>query len=268
LVRTHWHDLPARVRTAVGDRVGPITAAGSASAGRNSEIAATLDTPSGKVFVKGMRTDNPRIPAQHREAMINPYVLPVAPRLLWHVVVDGWDLMGFEHVEGRPVDLAPGSVDLPGIADALLVLAGLPCPDLPLKRTEQRWADYTDPTELALLRGDTLLHTDLHPDNMLTDGHTVRFVDWAWPTIGAGWIDTAILTLWLITHGHTVHDAESWARRSPWWRAASTEAVDAFTTANSRLWDEIATADPQPWKQRVAAAAQEWSQHRLHGPHR
>jgi hypothetical protein len=125
LVRTHWHDLPARVRTAVGDRIGPITAAGSASAGRNSEIAATLDTPSGKVFVKGMRTD-------------------------------------------------------------------------------------------------------LHPDNMLTDGHTVR---------------------------------------SPRWRAASTEAVDAFTTANSRLWDEIATADPQPWKQRIAAAAQEWSQHRLHGPH-
>jgi len=97
---------------------------------------------------------------------------------------------------------------------------------------------------------------------MLTDGHTVRFVDWAWPTIGAAWIDTAILALWLIAQGHTVHEAEGWARQSPAWPTSPSEAIDTFTSANSRLWEDIATADPEPWKQRLAAAAQEWSQHR------
>jgi hypothetical protein len=263
LARTHWHDLPDTVRTAVQAQIGPVADAESASAGRNSEVAAILDTLNGKVFVKGTRADHPQVVTQRREAEINPYVEPVAPRLLWHLEAAEWDVLVFEHVDGRPVDLAPGSGDLPDIAATLNALAEMPCPALPLKRIEQRWADYMNPAALELLAGDTLLHTDLHPDNMLTNGRRVYFVDWAWPTIGAAWVDTAILALWLIATGHSVRQAEEWAQRSPTWRTVSTEAIDTFTEANTRLWDEIATADPQPWKQRLAKVAQEWSQHRL-----
>jgi hypothetical protein len=263
LARSHWHDLPDTVRTGIQARTGIVADAVSASAGRNSAVAVILDTPDGKIFVKGTRADRPQAVTQRREAEINPHVLPVAPRLLWHLKADGWDLLGFQHVQGRPVDLAPGSTDLPAIAAALTTLAGVPCPALPLKRIEQRWAEYANPAALELLAGETLLHTDLHPDNMLTNGQKVYFVDWAWPTMGAAWVDTAILALWLIASGHSVAQAEDWARRSPTWHTVSDQALDTFTHANTRLWDQIATADPQPWKRRLADVAQQWSQHRL-----
>jgi hypothetical protein len=263
VARTHWHDLPDTVRTGIQARTGPVADAASASAGRNSEVAAILDTPDGKVFVKGTRADHPQALTQRREAEINPHVQPVAPRLLWHLETGGWDLLGFEHINGRPVDLAPGSGDLPDIAAALTAVTNMPCPTVPLKRIEQRWTGYANPAALALLAGDTLLHTDLHPDNMLTNGRKVYFVDWAWPTLGAAWVDTAILALWLISTGHSVDQAELWARRSPTWHTVSPQALDTFTQANTRLWDQIATADPQPWKRRLADVAHQWSQHRL-----
>jgi hypothetical protein len=40
------------------------------------------------------------------EAKINPWVLQVTPRLLWHLQANGWDVLGFEHVEGRHADYA------------------------------------------------------------------------------------------------------------------------------------------------------------------
>ncbi|GAB2452097.1 hypothetical protein GCM10027262_76630 [Nocardia tengchongensis] len=51
---------------------------------------------------------------------------------------------------------------------------------------ETRW--------LAWAEGETLLHTDLRPDNLLvTAGGTVVVVDWAWPCRGAAWVDLAFL---------------------------------------------------------------------------
>jgi hypothetical protein len=53
-------------------------------------------------------------------------VLQVAPRLLWHVDADGWNVLSFEHVAGRHADYSPGSPDLPKVIDAMRIDDPLP----------------------------------------------------------------------------------------------------------------------------------------------
>jgi hypothetical protein len=258
--RTDWVDLPHGLRQTVESRTGSVLTAATASEGQNSEVAAVLDTASGKVFIKGLRSDHPRVWTQQREALVNPYVRHVGPRLLWQVEADGWNVLGFEHVSGRHADYSPGSPDLPKVIEAMRRLGATSVPDLPLKRAEERWAGYLDdPTALGLLRGETLLHTDYNPMNILVAGDVARLVDWAWPTRGAAWIDPACLALRLMAAGHRVAEAEAWAARSPAWVAAPREAVDAFAIVSLHMWDEIASHDPVPWKRRMRATVQEWA---------
>ncbi|MFE4665461.1 aminoglycoside phosphotransferase [Streptomyces sp. NPDC056716] len=264
-MRLHWDDLPPATRAAVEAHTGSVQAAVTVEKGLNSEIAATLDTRTGRVFVKGVRTDHPRAWTQNREAAVNRYVVPLAPRLLWRVNDGTWDLLGFEQVDGRPVDYRPHSGDLPLVADALTTLSGVRAPaDLELKHIDQRLADYLDHSDDAdLLRGETLLHTDWHPDNILIAANAARVVDWAWPTRGAAWIDAACWALWLISAGHTPADAERWAAKTPAWPAAPRRALDVFATAQKRLWTGIAADAPGiPWIQALAAAADRWTAHR------
>jgi hypothetical protein len=258
--RTHWADLPPGLREVIESQTGTVLTATTASEGRNSEVAAVLDTTSGKVFIKGLRTDHPRVWTQEREAMVNPFVVQVGPRLLWHVEADAWNILGFEHVAGRHADYSPGSADLPMVIDTMSVLGRVHCPHLPLKRSEQRWAGYVDDSAaMELLRGDTLLHTDYNPMNILVTDDAARIVDWAWPTRGAAWIDPACFALRLMAAGHHPAEAEAWAARVPVWADAPPDAVDTFAIISLRMWDEIATDDPQPWKREMRAMVQEWA---------
>ncbi|MGH7746290.1 MAG: aminoglycoside phosphotransferase, partial [Candidatus Dormibacteria bacterium] len=127
---------------------------------------------------------------------------------------------------------------------------------------DDRWAGLIDDATLHLLAGKHLLHTDLNPHNILIAEHA-HIVDWAWPTLGAAWIDPACAALWLIAEGHTPPTAEAWAAQIPSWTAASRHGINAFTTASCRLWEQIAHDDPQPWKLRLHAAAQAWDEHRM-----
>ncbi|MDN3056161.1 aminoglycoside phosphotransferase [Streptomyces sp. SRF1] len=266
-MRMHWDDLPAHTRDAVAARTGPIFAAATADKGLNSEIAATLDTRAGRVFVKGLRCDHPRAWTQQRETVINPYVAPLAPRLLWSINDGEWHLLGFEHLDGRPADYSPGSDDLPLVAEAITVLSGVRAPaDVELKQIEQRLADYVDgPDDAALLHGGTVLHTDWTPDNVLIVDNVARVVDWAWPTRGAAWIDAACWVVWLVSTGHTPADAELWAAKTPEWSTASVLALDVFATAQRRLWAGIAADSPDvAWKRSLADAAQQWATYRQH----
>ncbi|WP_399055153.1 phosphotransferase family protein [Streptomyces evansiae] len=264
-MRMHWEDLPPATRAAVAARTGPIYATTSTDKGMNSELAATLYTRAGRIFVKGLRCDHPRVWTQQREATINPYVAPLAPRLLWTINDGEWNLLGFEHLDGRPAAYAPGSDDLPLVAEAIITLAGVRAPaDVELKQIEQRFADYVDhPDDAALLRGDTVLHTDWTPDNVLIVDNAARVVDWAWPTRGAAWIDAACWVVWLVSAGHTPEDAELWAAKTPAWSTAPARALDVFATAQQRLWAGIATDSPEvAWKQTLADAAQQWLTYR------
>jgi hypothetical protein len=213
---THWEELSEGVRSAIRTKTGHVLRAQTVSEGLNSEIAAILHTSTDKIFIKGLRSDNPRAWTQQMEVMINPYVAQVSPRLLWHIETEGWNVLAFEHIEGRHPDYSPGSDDLPKVVTAILLIGEITCPQLPLKRAEQRWAPYMNDT--SALRGDTLLHTDFNPLNVLIND-TARVIDWAWPTRGAAWIDPACFILRLMAAGHTPHEAEAWARQAPSWGA-------------------------------------------------
>lgn len=258
--RFEWFDLPESVRTAVEQASGPVVKAEAATEGLNSHLAAVLYTASGSLFLKGIRTDHPAVIAQRREAAINPHVRTVTPELLWQAEVDGWDLLAFEAVEGRHADYTPGSSDLPKVVDMLTELGRIRAPKLPLRVAEERWAEHVDdPASLELLAGDTLLHTDISPYNVLITCGPARIIDWAWPTKGAAFIDPCYFAIRLMAAGHAAQEAESWAARVPAWREAPREAIDAFVSISARMWSEIAAGAPHDdWKKRMGSVAVDW----------
>jgi len=262
--RTDWAALPEAVRRAIAARTGTVLSATTAADGRNSAVALLVQAARGPFFVKGLRAGHPGVVAQRREALINPHVLAVSPRLRWQVAVDGWDLLGFDLIAGRQADYTPGSPDLPLVIDVMRRIAQLTCPTGgQVKQAGQRWAGYVDsPSDLDLLCGDALLHTDYNPCNVLISDQGARVIDWAWPTRGAAFIDPACLVMRLMASGHTAAGAEQWVAGTSAWDQAPARAIDVFASATARLWTEIAAADPRPWKQHMAGVAGQWAQHR------
>lgn len=262
--RTDWDDLPAETRANVEKHTGPIRSAVTMSEGLNSAVAVLVTTDSGDVFVKGLRRAFPRRWTQDMEWMIGPYVAGFAPKPLWRVEDDEWDLIGFEGIDGLHASFDPGSPDVALVTDAMYLLGRIPCPDLALKTAESRWKPYMgDQGDLRWLVGDRLLHTDYNPLNVLIADGRALLIDWAWPTKGAGWIDPACLILRLMLGGHTAEEAEKVCTDLPAWRAAPAEGVNAFAGASLNMWEEIAQADSAPWKTAMAEAAEEWLQHRV-----
>ncbi|WP_030184213.1 aminoglycoside phosphotransferase [Streptomyces sp. NRRL S-813] len=266
--RRHFHDLPAQARQAITDKAGPVRAARTAEGGLNSAIAAFIDTDDGMMFVKGIPADHPQAPAQRREAAIAPHLPHACPRLYWHIESAGWDLLGYELLQGQHADYTPGSADLPLVAAAVQELQETTAPtDIPIKAAEQRWAAYAPPGTADLFAGDTLLHTDLAPHNVLVDDRA-HLIDWAWPTRGAAWIDPAVLILRLLQAGHSLTSADAFAHRFPSWQSAPPAAVQAFAAANAATWAEIAHADTTPWKAAMARHAADFHSHVLTFPDR
>jgi hypothetical protein len=268
MATTRLQEVPAPVHAAIKGQVnGTILGMDTVRGGLNSEIAVRVRTNAETIFVKGLRTEHRRVWTQEREAEIGPFVRPVAPRVLWHTAEAGWSLVAFEHIDGRHVDYSPTSPDLPLVVDALETLAAIPCPDLPLRVAEQRWAAYVeDKSVLEQFRGPALLHTDFNDQNILIADGRARFVDWAWATRGAAWIDPALWVIWLISAGgHEPSQAEAWAARTGAWHTAPHAALNAFADANAKLWHEIGGSDPDPWTARLVTAADRWRAYRDRG---
>ncbi|MGC7102739.1 phosphotransferase family protein [Amycolatopsis lurida] len=289
-----WDDLPYPVRAAIEAQIGPVTHAEVPEAGRNSDFAATLHTGHGMVFCKGIADAGGKRGAMHRhEADINPY-LPsaIAPGLLWRAEADGWLLLGFEHVSGHHADLSPGSPDLPRVADAVSTmsseLAGCSAPDVPSLAEKMAWMSgwrrlrHKPPAELdqwsrdrldllveweaqgiEAVEGDSLVHTDLHPLNILVGDSQAWVIDWAWSRTGAPWVDAAHLVVRLIDQGHTPETAERWATTTTTWSAASAEALTAFSVGLLGMWTYLQHTDPLPMRAGLRAAARRWVGYRL-----
>jgi hypothetical protein len=262
--RVSWHHLPAGLRGSIETAVGPFERAEQVAAGHSCLAAMVVHTTAGSWFLKGIRSDHPRaVWNQSNEAAINPYVAPVTAPLEFRIQAEGWDVLGFGYLAGhRHASLAPGSPDLPAITAALRALATIPAPaGMPLRTIEDRWAGYIG-HRADLLAGAAIAHTDLHRHNILIGTAGAKLVDWAWPTLAAPWVDTACAGVQLIAAGHHPAGAEAWCQQMPAYRAASSQAADAFTEATRLMWHEIAASDPQPWKRDVAAAASRWAAHR------
>ncbi|MFJ7969655.1 aminoglycoside phosphotransferase [Streptomyces sp. NPDC096324] len=258
-------ELPDTARALIEKASGPIIDLGTVHTGLNSSIAAVVRTRRGTLFVKGLPLDHPRVWTQEREADIAVHVHSIAPRLCWHVEADGWSLLGFEHVEGGHADYTPGSSDLPAVSASMARLTELRAPGVELKTMPDRFRQYVDdPAELEWFEGHSLLHTEWNPHNVLIADDGAVFVDWAWASTGAAWIDPALWLLWLIAHGHTPEAAESVASAHPAWKTAPPEGLDTLARVQQRLWDSIAEQSPDEWAQPMQAAARVWNMHRQH----
>jgi hypothetical protein len=263
--RIQWADLPGPLKAAIEDRTGPITSGRAVTAGQNSPLAAIIHTRDGKVFVKGLPADHPRVITQEREAAAAPLVSRLSPALLWHFDEAGWNVLGFEHIPGRAADYSPGSPDLDLVISLMEALSRVrvPADPGPLKRAEDRWKTYTDDADDALtLAGGSLAHTDWMPDNILIAHDRAWLVDWAWPTLAAAWIDPASWLLRIMARGHTASEAEAHAARLPAYATADPAHIDIFVRANVRMWNEIEQTNGRPWAKIVAHTARTWAQHR------
>lgn len=262
--RSTWEDLPSTVREAVEQRAGDVLDVEPAKAGEHSDITATLRTPSGPVFVKGMRTtpEGPDLWALRREARIYPHVSHYAPRLLWRIEAGGWLLLAFEHVEGRHADYTPGSPDLDILAKLVEQLQAEPCPSILTRPAERRWEQHTD--DVTPMAGASLVHLDLNPANLLItrDGRP-RLVDWGFASRGAAWLEPALLIQWLIAAGHSPCEAEQWVSCFPSWQAAPPAHIDHFAKVNAAFWRDISARNPAPWVSDITRWVTQWAGHRL-----
>lgn len=256
--------LTPQLRALVGTHAGEITKVSrTAARGRSSDLTAVLDCARGRFFVKAMRNRRGgRRDSLVRERLINPFVRPLSPRLLWEAEDDHWLVAGFEAVDGRPADFGPGSSDLPGVVEALNEIARIRLPAVADGWAEERWDRFASGTE-HVLRGNTLLHTDIAPHNVLIGDGTTWVVDWSWPTRGAGFIDPATFVVQLIASGHAVEAAQEWASGCDEWSGADPSAVDAFALAHLRMWRTRAERFPgQEWVREMAGVTRRWAGHR------
>ncbi|MFI6409765.1 aminoglycoside phosphotransferase [Streptomyces sp. NPDC050548] len=258
--RITLEDLPLAALAAVERQTGPVLKTETVSQGFNSELATRVFTDSGSCFVKGLRADHKRVWTQQREAEVNPFLRGIAPALLWQVEEAGWVLLGFENLKGHHADYAPGSPDLPKVADLLRRLGEVSCPEVQLRRAEQRLQAYAaKPSDLEYFAGRSLLHTDLNDHNVIVDD-SAYLVDWAWATRGAAWLDAAFWVVWLMAAGrHEPESAEQWAHKIHAWHVAPTDGITAFARATANVWEEIAGDDPDEWTARMLGAARRWA---------
>jgi hypothetical protein len=264
--RIPWESLPGSLKQAIEARTGTITAGRTMTAGQNSPLAAVVDTPAGRVFVKGLPSEHRKVITQDREAAVAPLVAAVSPALLWHFDEAGWNVLGYQYAPGRHANYRPGSPDVSQVVELMEALSRIPAPadSGPLKRAEDRWKSYVDnPGDELAFAGTALTHTDWAPDNVLIAPDRPWLIDWAWPTLGAAWIDPACWLLRLIAAGgHIPSEAEYQAARLTAFAAADPAHVDLFARANVRMWTEIAQASGSDWTVKMAQGARAWADHR------
>lgn len=267
--RIQWDDLPGSLKEAISDRTGPIISGRAVRDGLNSPLAVVIEAPGGKMFVKGIPSGHRQAKTQDREAAAAPLVRDISPALLWHFDEAGWNVLGFEHVQGRAADYSPGSPDLDAIARLMDLLSRIEVPDGhgPVKYAADRWKSYVaDPADAQVLAGPTLIHTDWMPDNVLVAGGRAWLIDWAWATLGMAWIDPVCWLLRLMAHGHRTEQAEALARRLPAYANADPTHVDVFAYANVSSWNEINEQhnreNRSSWITTMAQTARKWAEHR------
>lgn len=265
-MRSDWSDLPPEALDAITAHAGPIRSIEPAPAGNHADIAATVHAAGNRLFVKAARKttpdqDGPEVRSLRWEAAINPHVTEYAPRLHWTVEAGGWLVLAFEHVQARHAAYTPGSPDLDTLTKIIDSLQTHPLPAvLNRKRVERRWEMMGEVTPLA---GDTLLHADLNPANVLLgeDG-TAHVVDWTFAGRGAAFLEMALLVPWLLQAGHSPAEAERWAARFPAWTSADPSAIDLFARVFADKWQTNITGNPADWALAHAAAAQRWALYR------
>lgn len=229
--RIQWAELPDALRDAITARTGQVISGRAVTDGKNSPLAAVIETRNGKMFVKGLPSGHLRVITQSREASAAPLVKGLSPALLDRFDEADWNVNIFEYIEGRSADYSPGSPNIERVTDLMTALSAIKVPGRPgpWKPIETRMRTYVDdPADAALFTGQTLTHTDWMPDNVLITHSGAKLIDWAWATPADAWTDPAFWLLRLIAHGHSAQQAETVASRLPAYAAADPARVDLF----------------------------------------
>lgn len=227
-VRPRWAALPgdllARIEARLGARI--VHAADQANGFTHGLAARLLLADGSRAFGKAMPAKDGLAGAYRAEAWCAarlPAAVP-ASRLRFSLEADGWVVLVFDDVEGRNPDITNPD-ELAAVLRAFDRLAEVltpnPVPCAPSCEAElgplvNVWREYAtggppaglDPWARRNLdrlvdlesgwvqatAGDTLLHFDLRPDNMLISrAGEVLTVDWACACVGAPWVDLLIL---------------------------------------------------------------------------
>ncbi|MFD0853281.1 hypothetical protein ACFQ07_13655, partial [Actinomadura adrarensis] len=185
--RVTWEGLPAALREAVAEQIGPPAKVETIDEGRRTPFVAALTTRSGdRLFVKAALDGTRAAEQLAREQAVAPHVTTISPELLHTVEVCGWLLLAFDWVEGTRANYMIDSPDVSTVLEAIADLDRIRCPaEVPLIWFERRWSSYTPASrDLTRLAGSALLHTDLNPTN-LRIGAAAKLVDWAAASRGA-----------------------------------------------------------------------------------
>lgn len=296
--RVEWRDIPAAVRGEITGCLGAsLTRAETQDGGFTAGLAARLLMADGRrVFVKGIPTGHPLAGMYEEEVAVSAAVPSgfSSPELLWSGRSEGWILLLFDDVDGCHPSLAPGSGDVPAVLRTVASMgeALSPCPfggarpvAEAMARVSHCWESLAgDPPEdlsvwcvrhlrdlvewetlwMRAAEGDTLLHADLRPDNMLREHRSgmVYVVDWAFGYRGAAWFDVAWLVPYLIMDGHSAASAEAALAEIPAWRSADPDAVTSLAVSVAGHWELARRRPSRPrlraYQRREAAAALDW----------
>jgi hypothetical protein len=268
-----WSQAPESLRRGVTDAVGsPIVSAHTPPGGFTPGVTARLLLADGRrCFIKAACASFGEwvATAYRHEAAINahlPTAVP-APRMWTHLDDGEWICLIFDDVAGRFPSPSWDGEDLPRVLNALArsarAMTPSPVPGAATVRDafsgvlgdswkrlhhdpalsdadpwaakhladliakEPHWADGVD--------GATLLHLDLRRDNILITPTQVMFVDWAWPAVGAAWLDMACL-LPTVAAQTARHDVDAVFRSRHAGQTAPAEAVNAFLVALAGYW--------------------------------
>lgn len=240
MARYEWSDLPEAVRDAVLAETGPVCEVRPVAEGLTCSFAAGLRAGTGRWFVKGApEADRHAWQAQYAERLVFPLVDGVGPAFRWRVAAAGWELMGFDWVDGHHADLVSGSPDLRLVAEVMMAAQEITAPDFLYRPLAHRLGAYLETAEVPLLAGETVLHTDTNPHNLLVGDGRAWMVDWAMWAQGPAWVDVAYTAVRLMEADAPTADALDWAAGFPVWRAADPRAVAAFVAGSCRQWEAM-----------------------------
>lgn len=303
-VRPGWGGVPFVVQIVLEQRLGTqVAGSESQTTGYAAGLASRLElADGGRVFVKGVPATHPMIRSYHAEARVAAAMPEHAPTpLLLGTIDDEWFLLVFEDVDGRLPDLRPGSLDVPAVLDTVAELharltpsplPGLPTADAVYGERLSGWAHLLrrPPHDLDLWArrnldklvamesawrpwsaGETMLHMDLRPDNVLCrhdDGRAV-VVDWAQAVRGARWLELAHLVPHLIVAGHSPAEAEHEVLRGDAMDGVPAWAITGFAAAVAGYWSASSRQPAPPgayglrsFQATAASAALAWVAHR------
>jgi Ser/Thr protein kinase RdoA (MazF antagonist) len=237
-LRIEWTALPHAVTDQVADRIGDYRVTAAAT-GDHAEIASTVTGTGGSVFIKAARSELGVRSLRYEMLVSKAVKQPYSPAVEWHFEEAGWLVVAFEHLDGRHADLTPGSPDLDWLDQTLHHLAATAAPD-------------------SAMDGDTLVHTDLNPANLIVTAHGLKVVDWAFATKARPWVELAMLVQWLIGGGHTPAQAEQWVQRYPAWQATDRDILDDFASRNAAKWSLKAEHNAAGWVRDLATRNGQW----------